>query len=121
MFGGLGMSGLNIAATTLLGTLLGLVFGALSLAISAATGRVRMAIFGAIGVALVAFVANGFLPLSEGLEGLTKWTPVHYYLSSDPLINGMNWLHGGVLLALFVALVAAAVALFDRRDIRQAG
>jgi len=97
------------------------VFGALSLTISAASGRVRMAIFGTIGVALVAFVANGFLPLSQGVEGLTKWTPVHYYLSSDPLNNGMNWLHGGILATLFVALVAAAVVLFDRRDIRQAG
>jgi ABC-2 type transport system permease protein len=121
MLGGLGMSGANIAATTLLGTLLGLVFGALALAISAATGRVRIAIFGTIGVALVFFIANGFLPLSDGLEGLAKWGPFHYYLSSDPLINGMHWGHGAVLAGLFVALVALAVVLFDRRDLRQTG
>lgn len=121
MFGGLGMSGVNIAATTLLAALLGLVFGAVALAISAATGKVRPAIFGAIGAALVFFIANGFLPLSEGLEGLAKWTPVHYYLSSDPLVNGMNWAHGAVLLGLFALLVAASVAMFDRRDLRQTG
>jgi ABC-2 type transport system permease protein len=119
MFGGLGMSVGNIAATTLLATLLGLVFGALALALSAATGRTRLAIFGSIGAALVFFVADGFLPFSDSLAGLANWTPVHYYLSSDPLINGMNWLHGAVLLGLFAALVAAAVALFDRRDLRQ--
>lgn len=121
MFGGLGISGVNIAATVLLSALLGLVFGGLALALSALTGQVRVAVFGSIGVALVAFVANGFLPLSESLEGLAKWTPVHYYLSSDPLNNGMNWAHGALLAGLFVALVAAAVALFDRRDLRQSG
>jgi len=121
MFGGLGMSVGNIAATTLLATLIGLVFGALALALSAATGRTRIAIFGTIGAALVFFVADGFLPFSDSLKGLANWTPVHFYLSSDPLLTGMNWLHGGVLFALFLALVAMAVALFDRRDLRQSG
>jgi ABC-2 type transport system permease protein len=121
LIGGLGMSGVNIAATTLLGMLLGLVFGALALAISAGTGRTRTAVFGSIGMALVFFIANGFLPLSEGLAGLARWTPVHYYLSSDPLLNGMNWGHGVVLIVLAAALVALAVILFDRRDLRQMG
>jgi ABC-2 type transport system permease protein len=121
ILGGLGMSPGRIAAASTLGMLLGLVFGALSLAMSAATGRSRTAIFGTIGVALVFFVANGFLPLSDSLAGLAKWTPVYYYLGSDPLNNGMHWGHGAVLLGLFVILVAAAVWLFDRRDIRQAG
>lgn len=121
MLGGLGISGVNIAATVILGALLGLVFGALALAISALTGRVRVAVYGSIGVGLIAFVANGFLPLSDGLEGLVNWGPVYYYLGSDPLNNGMHWGHGAVLVGLFVALVVAAVALFDRRDLRQSG
>ena len=121
MFGGLGMSVFNIAATTLLAALIGLVFGALALALSAATGRVRASIFGTVGVALVLYVANGFLPFSDALDRLVTWGPFHYYLSSDPLINGMQWGHGAVLLALFAALVLAAVVLFDRRDLRQTG
>jgi ABC-2 type transport system permease protein len=121
MIGGLGMSPINIAAATLLGLLLGLVFGALALALSAATGRTRVAIYGTIGAAVALNVANGFLPFSEGLEGLAKLSPFHYYLSSDPLMNGMNWGHGAVLLGLFVVLIAAAVMLFDRRDLRQSG
>lgn len=120
-FGGLGMSPGRIAAATALGMLLGLVFGGLSLAISAATGRSRVAVFATIGVALAFFVADGFLPLSDSLAGLAKMTPVYYYLGSDPLNNGMNWGHGAVLLGLFVLLVAAAVWLFDRRDVRQTG
>ena len=87
MLGGLGMSLVNIAAATLLGALLGLVFGALALAISAATGRTRVAIYGTIGAALGLYVANGFLPFSDGFEGLAKWSPFHYYLSSDPLLE----------------------------------
>ena len=75
----------NIAAASLLASLLGLVFGALALALSAATGRTRVAIYGTIGAALGLYVANGFLPFSDGFEGLAKWSPFHYYLSSDPL------------------------------------
>jgi len=115
------MSPSRIAATTLLGTLLGLVFGALALALSAATGRTRVAIYGSIGSAFGLYVVNGFLPFSESFAGLAKWSPFYYYLSSDPLLNGMNWGHGAVLLGLFIVLVAAAVALFDRRDLRQTG
>ena len=118
MLGGLGMSPSRIAATTMLGTLLGLVFGALALALSAATGRTRVAIYGSIGSAFGLYVVNGLLPFSESFAGLAKWSPFYYYLSSDPLLNGMNWGHGAVLLGLFIVLVAAAVALFDRRDLR---
>jgi ABC-2 type transport system permease protein len=119
MLGGLGMSPGRIAAACVLGLLLGLVFGALSLVLSAATGRTRVAVFGTVGVALVLYVANGFLPFSEGLEGLARLTPFHYYLSSDPLLNGMHWGHAAVLAGLAAALVALAVVLFDRRDLRQ--
>jgi len=121
VLGGLGMNIVNIAATVFLSMMLGLVFGALALAVSAGVGKVRVSVYATIGVALVLFIANGFLPFASGLEWLTNWTPVHYYLSSDPLLNGMNWLHGGVLLALFAGLVALAVMLFDRRDLRQTG
>jgi ABC-2 type transport system permease protein len=121
VIGGLGMSISNIAATCLLLTLIGLVFGGLALAFSAATGKPRLAIFGSIGVAIVLFVFNAFLPFSESLAGLAKATPFYYYLTSDPLMNGMHWGHGAVLAGLFVLLVAASVFLFQRRDLRQSG
>ncbi len=121
IIGGLGMSVGNIAATCLLVTLLGMVFGALSLAFSAGTGRPRFAAFGTVGLALILFVLHAFLPLSESLAGLAKWTPFYYYLTSDPLMNGMHWGHGAVLAGLFVGLLALSVGLFNRRDIRQTG
>jgi ABC-2 type transport system permease protein len=121
LVGGLGMSIGNIAATSLLVTLLGLTFGALALALSAATGRVAVAIYGAVGLALVFFLLNAFLPLSDRLAGWAKVSPFYYYLGSDPLVNGMHWGHGALLAGLAAALIAWSVVLFQRRDLRQTG
>ncbi len=121
LLGGLGMSIGNIAATSLLVTLVGLAFGAFALALSAATGRVRVAVFGTVGVALVLFVLNALLPFNDSLVGYAKISPFYYYLSSDPLMNGMHWGHGAVLTTLIVVLVALALVLFQRRDLRQTG
>ena len=119
--GGLGMSVGNIAATSFLVTVLGLLFGGLALAIGAATGRVSAAIYGAVAVAFVFFLINGLVPFSNSLAGWAKVSPFYYYLTSDPLINGMHWGHAAVLTVLTIALVAISVPLFNRRDLRQSG
>jgi ABC-2 type transport system permease protein len=121
LLGGLGMSIGNIAAASLLVTFVGLVFGALALALGAATGRVRVAVFGTVGVALILYVINALLPFSENLSGLAKASPFYYYLGSDPLVNGMHWGHGALLVALAVLLVIGSTLLFERRDLRQTG
>ena len=121
LLGQLGMSIGNIAATSLLVTLVGIVFGALALAFGAATGTMKVAVYGTVGFALVLYVLNAFLPFNDTLSGYAKWSPFYYYLSSDPLINGMNWGHGAVLAGLALALIAIAAFLFNRRDLRQSG
>jgi ABC-2 type transport system permease protein len=121
LLGGLGMSIVNIAATSLLVTLVGLVFGALALALGAATGRVKVAVFGTVSVALILYVINALLPFSENLSGLAKASPFYYYLGSDPLVNGMHWGHGALLVALTVLLIIGSTVLFHRRDLRQTG
>ena len=118
LLAGLDMSTANIASTSLLLMLLGLVFGACSLALSAATGSVRIATYGTAGLALGLYLMNSFLPLTEGLEGLARFSPFHYYLDSNPLTNGMAWLDAGLLAALSTFLIGASVWLFDRRDLR---
>ncbi|NNF69479.1 MAG: ABC transporter permease subunit [Acidimicrobiia bacterium] len=115
---GLGISIVNIAATSLLSVLIGFVFGGLALLLSAATGRVRTAVVGAVGVAFAMYLVNSLAAFSEDLEGLASWSPYHYYLTTDPLINGMPWGDAAVLAAITVVLVAASVFAFDRRDIR---
>ncbi len=121
VLGNLGMSISNIAAASLLVTLVGLVFGGLALALSAATGQMNIATYGTVGIALILYVLNAFLPFSENFASYTKWSPFYYYLTSDPLMNGMHWGHGAVLSALFVGLLALSVMLFNRRDLRQTG
>lgn len=115
---GLDMSYAGIAATSVLVTLLGLVFGALALALSAATGRARVATYWTVGAAVTSHLLNSFLPLSERLDGWVRLTPHHYFLGDDPLNNGLNWGHAAVLAGLAVALIGVAVWTFDRRDLR---
>lgn len=118
--GGLGMSVANIAATSLLVTLVGLLFGAFALVLGAATGRVTVAIWAAVAVAFACYLIDGLVPFSE-LAGWERISPFSYYLSSDPLLNGMPWGHAAVLAAATLALAALAIPLFSRRDLRQAG
>jgi ABC-2 type transport system permease protein len=81
----------------------------------------KVAVYGTVGFALVLYVLNAFLPFNDTLAGYAKWSPFYYYLTSDPLVNGMNWGHGAVLAGLAVALIAIAALLFNRRDLRQSG
>ena len=67
------------------------------------------------------FIMNGFLPLNESTEAWARLSPFHYYLSSDPLMNGMAWGHAAILTAVFILGIIVAVAAFNRRDLRTTG
>ena len=121
LLGGLGMDMGNIAAASLLVTLLGLAFGAFSLALGAGTGKTRVAVYGTVGAALAFHIVNAFAPYSDNLSFLAKWSPFYYYLGSDPLNSGMHWGHAAVLTGLTLVLIGLAVVLFQRRDLRQTG
>jgi ABC-2 type transport system permease protein len=56
--------------------------------------------------------------MGENTDGLSAVSPFHYYLGSDPLINGVNWGDAAVLLVIFLVGVALSVVAFDRRDLR---
>jgi ABC-2 type transport system permease protein len=118
LLGGLDLSGWDIAATSALLTLLGLAFGALALVIGAATGRSHLASAITAGVAVAAYFVWSFFPLSASFEGWAVVSPFHYYLGSDPLVNGMDWTDAAVLAAVFLALVAISPRLWERRDLR---
>lgn len=118
LLGGLDVSIPNLAATTMLATLLGLALGAVAFVTGAAAGRSRPAVFVATGVALLGYFAWSFLPLSADLASWANLSPFDWYLGSDPLTNGMDWGDAGLLAALTVVLVAISIPLFDRRDLR---
>jgi ABC-2 type transport system permease protein len=102
---------------TISGMLLGILFGALSLALGSATGKRGLSIAVAGAVALAAYFIYALMPLVEGLEVMEKVSPFYYYISGDPLANGLNLVHAAVLIALSSALLIAAIITFERRDL----
>jgi beta-exotoxin I transport system permease protein len=118
LLAGLEVSAINLAAASALVTLMGLVFGGLALAIGAATGRSRVASGASTGVALLAYFMFSFFPLSTTFAPLARYSPFDLYLGSDPLNNGMAWGDAAILAGLFVVLVAVAIPVWSRRDLR---
>lgn len=118
VLGGVELPVANIASTSALLALLGLVFGGVALLGSAATGQARIAVLSSVGVTIASYFVFSFLPLAENLAAYARWSPFHYYLGGDPLVNGMNWGHAGVLAAMFLGLLGLSVPLFERRDLR---
>ncbi len=108
----------NLAATCLLATLLGIVFGSLALLVSATTGRVRWATGVTALAGLTAYVLQSSLPLSDRYADWAVLSPFHFYLGSDPLVNGMPWGDAAVLIAMSLVLIGAAIPTFNRRDLR---
>lgn len=118
VWGDLGMSIGNIAATSALQVLVGLVFGALALALGAGIGRTSVALYGAAGAALAFHLLTSLAKISDGLAEIAWLSPFHFYLGSDPLKTGMDWGNAGVLIALTILLFGLSLALFQRRDVR---
>jgi len=107
----LGIVGINLGVA-----LLGMFFGTMAFAIAAWTGKRSLALGIAGGVAGLSFFLNGMAPLVEGLEGLQKFIPFHWYLADDPLVNGPTAWH--LLLAGGSVLFAGlSVVGFAKRDI----
>ena len=96
----------------------GWVTGALALLIAGATGRRALAAGAAAGYAVLGFLVNGFAPLVDAIDWLKYLVPFHYYADGDPLVHGVQAGNLAVLLVVTGVLMAAAVALFARRDLR---
>ena len=114
---GLDLEGLDVAAAGI--QLIGLawMFGALALVLGAATGS-RAAAGVASAVAIGSYLVTTLFPIEPDLAALAKWTPWYLYSGGDPLRNGVDWLKLGTMIGIAVALIAASVAMYDRRDIR---
>jgi ABC-2 type transport system permease protein len=107
----------RMAAGTFHLLFLGLAFAAIALAIGAATGSPETASSAAGGIAVAAYLTNAMLPLA----GLGRWaelSPWYYTLGSDPLRNGIDLAHLGVLTGLGAFAVVVAVLTFRRRDLK---
>jgi ABC-2 type transport system permease protein len=94
-----------------------LLFGSLSFAVGAATGRRAWAYAVAGGVAVLAYAASGILPQVDGLEWTRDWSAFTWLTGSEPLANGLDAGHLGIMLGLSAVLVALGVLGFRRRDL----
>ena len=108
---------LNIAAACCNVGLLGITFGTLSLAIGCATGKRSMAMAGAGGLAVVTYFLNALAPVIDFLEPFRGLSPFYYYIGGDPLNNGLNAGHAGVLIGLITMFLVVALLIFERRDL----
>lgn len=115
---GLGVPVANIGAVCLLMTLVGLAMGGVALLLGAAIGRTSVAIYGTVGVAVLAYLSWTFLSISDQLSEWALLSPFHYYLGGEPLTAGLSWGHAGVLASIFAVLVAVSIPAFQRRDLR---
>jgi ABC-2 type transport system permease protein len=107
----------HVAGTLASVWLLACSFGGLALLIGALTGSRGGAIGIALAVAVVAFFVNALAPLSDVLEPWRPISPYFHYIGYDPLSNGLDPGHAGLLALVTVGFVLAAAFAFERRDL----
>lgn len=109
----------NVGAGLLSAVLLGLFFGTLALAVGAATGSRTLAWSVAGGLALANYLVKTMAETAESMKTVQKALPLYYYLSDDsnPLQQGLDPVHAGVLLLGVVVFLAVGLVTFQRRDV----
>lgn len=115
---GMDISLVGLAAASLSTALLAVAFGTFALALGCITGARGLSAGAASALAIAAYFLNALAPLSDALTPLQKVSPFYYFIGADPLTNGLNALHAGVLLGLTVAALGVALYTFERRDLR---
>ncbi len=115
--GGGGISVAHITALAVQLAFFGFATGAVALALGAATGRRSLATGGASAVAILGWLVNSFAPLVSPIAWLKYLTLFYYYSGHDPLTRGVGANGLIVLGAVTLALTAAAIVRFDKRDL----
>jgi ABC-2 type transport system permease protein len=113
----MGIGADRLLAASLGLVLLGLCFATVALAVGAMTGRRALALSVSAAAAAGSYLLNAVVSQVHAIRWLNLLSPFHYYLGGDPLTRGFNWPNLLVLVAVVVALLAAATAVFERRDI----
>ena len=114
---GMDISLWRVAEATLSGVFLGLAFGTLALALGCANSNRGLSIGVASALGVAAYFLNALAPVVDALEPLQKLSLFYYYIEADPLSNGLDLGHVGVLLGLTGILLSVALVTFNRRDL----
>jgi ABC-2 type transport system permease protein len=113
----LGVSVSSAAFGSLAMIVLGVEFGFLAVAVGAATGRRAISATVAGGAAVAAYVLYVAGQFVDSLQTAADWTPMGQVLENGPLGAGFQASYAWMALGALV-LLAGAVRLFSRRDIR---
>lgn len=114
---GMGLSTVNVLASMVHLALLAMVFAALAVCVGAVTGRVSLTRAVPAGLAVVAYLVNGFGVSVSWLAPLRKFSPFFQYVGHDPIRHGFSWVAISVAVATTAVLLVVAVRFFGRRDL----
>jgi ABC-2 type transport system permease protein len=108
----------NVVGASVAVFALGLLHGSLAFAIGAAAGRRGVAVAVATAVAVAGYLVETVLAAAGDLGFVRQLSPWHWYLDRNLLAEGAALAAVLLPLAGSAVLVAAAWALFRRRDLR---
>jgi len=107
----------DFAAMHLHLTLFALMFGAIAYAAGAATGSRGLALAAGAIVAVLGYLANGLLPMVDGLESVNELSPFNWLVGGQPLHNGAQ-ISGLITMTVITGLLlAAGTWAFNQRDL----
>jgi len=97
--------------------LFALAVASVTFAVGAATGRRVLGLSAGAGLGVLAFMADAFAGMLDDGRWLEAVSPFSWYLSGDPLVEGIDVVGFGGLVALTLVALAVALVTFDRRDL----
>ena len=107
----------HLLAATAAAYVLAVLFGAVALLAGCATGHRALAAGIASAAAIAAYLLSSLAALVKGLKPFRPISPFWWYSGHDPLRQGLEPLHVGLLVAVTVVCIVAATLSFGRRDL----
>ena len=107
---------LHVLLATVVGWLMGIVYGFLTLAMQAATGNRGLALSVGIAALIIGYFADALAQLFDWLEPLQYISPFYYYNGPAVLLDGLNSVNLIVLVGLSLVFYTIAHITFSRRD-----
>lgn len=108
-----------LLAAGIANALLALAFATFALALGCLRPRRGRAVGVAAGIAVIAWMLDGFGRAIDWLEPWRPLSPYYQAIGTNPLRDGAQWGHWAVLIGMVAALLVLAIRGLERRDIEQ--
>ena len=109
---------LRVTETVASAFLFGTAFSAFTLFLSAATGNRGFSVGIASAVAFASYIIYTMGQQVDFLEPFSRVSLFHFYIGSNPLVNGLDMTHSITLVGIAAAFLYLAIFAFERRDIK---